>query len=349
MGRSARLENATKLLYRANSCLIRGSPGLPMSVLLITSNRLGDAVLTTGTVPHLAARYPDLPIIVACGALPAPLFEAMPEVAAVWPMVKEPRGGHWFKLWRRAIGRPWRHVVDLRGSAFAYSVLARRRTVLHTDHTLRHRVLHLTEGLGASAPVSPHVAWLPEHEAEARMRLPTGRPFLAIGPTANWAGKQWPATSFGEVAARLTGPGGPLADASILVAGAPDEMAAARPAIDRLPADRTVAAFGWPLPVLAAAFSRAALYIGNDSGLMHLAAAVGTPTLGLFGPSRDAHYAPWGECNRVIRTPAAYEDYLTPNGLDTERAARLMGEIQAGTVYAAAAEMLAERGNSRRD
>lgn len=320
-----------------------------MPVLLITSNRLGDAVLTTGAVPYLASRYPGVEIVVACGALPAPLFEAMPEVSAVWPLAKQPLSGHWLALWRKAIGRRWHHVVDLRGSAFAYSVLTRRRTVVHTDHALRHRVLHLTQGLSASSPVSPSIAWRPEHAAEAGRLLRTDGPLLAIGPTANWAGKQWPAANFGEIAARLTGTNGPLAGAHVLVAGAPDEVAAAQPAIDRLPADRTIAAFGWSLPTLAAAFSKASLYVGNDSGLMHLAAAVGTSTLGLFGPSRDEHYAPWGDGNRVIRTPAAYEDYLTPNGLDTVLAARLMGEIPTETVFAAAAEMLAAGGNSRRD
>lgn len=318
-----------------------------MSVLLVTSNRLGDAVLTTGAVPYLAARYPGADIIVVCGALPAPLFQAMPEVAAVWPMVKQPYGGHWFELWRKAIRQRWDHVVDLRGSAFAYSVVTRRRTVVHTDRALRHRVLHLTQGLGASAPVSPHIAWQPEHAAEADRLLGSDGPLLAVGPSANWVGKQWPAANFGELAVRLTSAGAPLAGAKILVAGAPDEAAAAQPVIDRLPADRTIAAFGWSLPVLAAAFSKASLYVGNDSGLMHLAAAVGARTLGLFGPSRDEHYAPWGDGNRVIRTPAAYEDYLTPNGLDTALAARLMGEIRTDTVFAAAAELLAADGKSR--
>lgn len=335
------------LLYRLTIRLARGSIAPPLSVLLITSNRLGDAILTTGTVPYLAARYPQSRIVVACGGLPAPLFEAMPEVSEVWPVEKQPRGGHWWQLWRRAVGRRWRHVVDLRGSAFAYTVWARRRTVLHTDRTLRHRVVHLTEVLGADEPVAPRIAWRPEHAREADRLLGTQAPILAIGPTANWPGKQWPAAKFGDVAARLTGHGGPLAGAQVLVAGAPNEAPMAQSAIAALPPDRTAAAFGWPLPVLAAAFSRASLYIGNDSGLMHLAAAVGVPTIGLFGPSRDEQYAPWGAGNRVIRTPAAYDDYLIGGRLDTALATRLMDGIPVDDVYSAATGLLeaSRRGN----
>jgi ADP-heptose:LPS heptosyltransferase len=55
-----------------------------------------------------------------------------------------------------------------------------------------------------------------------------------------------------------------------------------------------------------AALKRARLFIGNDSGLMHLAAAAGAPTLGLFGPSDDRLYAPWGQHARVVRGPRSF-------------------------------------------
>ena len=50
---------------------------------------------------------------------------------------------------------------------------------------------------------------------------------------------------------------------------------------------------------------RAALFIGNDTGLMHIAAASGTPTLGLFGPSPIEQYAPWGDNTATVRSKAA--------------------------------------------
>ena len=57
------------------------------------------------------------------------------------------------------------------------------------------------------------------------------------------------------------------------------------------------------------------LFVGNDSGLMHLAAAAGAPTLGLFGPSDDRCYAPWGANGRVLRTP---RDFAAFKALDPE-------------------------------
>jgi ADP-heptose:LPS heptosyltransferase len=59
------------------------------------------------------------------------------------------------------------------------------------------------------------------------------------------------------------------------------------------------------LPVVAAVLARSAIFIGNDSGLMHLAAATGTRTLGLFGPSRSAEYAPAGRRAAFVDAPEA--------------------------------------------
>jgi hypothetical protein len=58
-----------------------------------------------------------------------------------------------------------------------------------------------------------------------------------------------------------------------------------------------------------ACLKRVRLFIGNDSGLMHLAAAAGAPTLGLFGPSDDRLYAPWGEYARTLRGPRDFETF----------------------------------------
>jgi ADP-heptose:LPS heptosyltransferase len=59
-----------------------------------------------------------------------------------------------------------------------------------------------------------------------------------------------------------------------------------------------------------ACLKRARLFIGNDSGLMHLSAAAGAPTLGLFGPSDDRLYGPWGPDARALRGPRDFEAFL---------------------------------------
>ena len=88
-----------------------------------------------------------------------------------------------------------------------------------------------------------------------------------------------------------------------------------------------------------ACLERARLYIGNDSGLMHMAAASGAPTLGLFGPSPDLHYAPYGPDCAVARTPESYEE-LMPPGFDVNITHTLMGNLAIDTVEQAARALI---------
>jgi ADP-heptose:LPS heptosyltransferase len=83
---------------------------------------------------------------------------------------------------------------------------------------------------------------------------------------------------------------------------------------------------------------RAALYIGNDSGLMHLAAAAGIPTLGLFGPSREELYAPWGPLTAAVRPPLSYEEVFSAYS-DHRNTGTLMDALTVDRVEQAAAAL----------
>ena len=85
--------------------------------------------------------------------------------------------------------------------------------------------------------------------------------------------------------------------------------------------------------------ARAALFVGNDSGLMHMAAAAGAPTVGVFGPSRAEHYAPWGPRAEAVRTPEPYEA-LFPPGYDRRTTGSLMTSLAVAPVLAACRRVL---------
>ena len=125
-------------------------------------------------------------------------------------------------------------------------------------------------------------------------------PILAMAPAANWVGKTWPAERFAQVAIQLLG--GPMAGGRLMLLGGPDDSQAVAALRNVVPRERTIDLAG-KVELLAsyACLKRAQLFIGNDSGLMHMAAAAGTPTIGLFGPSDDKLYGPWGENTRIVR------------------------------------------------
>lgn len=309
-----------------------------MRILFITSNRIGDAVLSTGLLAGLMERYPGAKFWVACGPLAVPIFEHAPGVEKVIVLKKMPRAGHWRKLLRETMFRRFEAVVDLRGSATAFLLWAKKRHILRANHTL-HRVIHNAGVAGFDPAPWPRV-W-PGEAARRRAReiIPDGRPVLAIGPSASWKMKMWPIEYQAELVRRLTGPGGPLEGVYVLVAAAPGENELARPILDAVPAERRIELIGEDLSLVAACFERVRLYIGNDSGLMHLSAAAGAPTLGLFGPTPDGRYDPWGTNTAQVRGPRSHEEIIAEEGRSTGRSA--MYDLTVDKVYDAACALLA--------
>ncbi|WP_096702009.1 glycosyltransferase family 9 protein [Magnetospirillum sp. 15-1] len=320
-----------------------------MRILFVTASRIGDAVLSTGLLDWLSRTYPGCRITVACGAAAAGLFEAAPNVERVIPMVKRKRAGHWFDLWRATCGSFWHLVVDLRGSALGWVVPALRRRIAKSSWEPRHRTVHLGEllGIGPQAPVLWTSA---EAEAEAACLIPEGSPVLALGPTANWGAKQWPAERFAVLARRLTAADGLLPGARVALFGAAGERDSIRALIDSLPPERTIDLVGRvSLAVAGACLRRASLYIGNDSGLMHMAAAAGVPTLGLFGPSSELFYGPCGPKVASVRGPRSFEDICHAPDFDHRSTACMMLDLEVDAVARAAAGLLGKCHPERSD
>jgi ADP-heptose:LPS heptosyltransferase len=305
--------------------------------LFVTASRIGDAVLSTGLLSHLAGLHPQARFWVACGAPAAPLFEAAPFVERVIPMVKRRRSGHWLDLWKETAGHYWHMVVDLRGSAIAYALPTTRRRVLKSSWEEKHRLCHLSSAIGLDTPFAPRLWVSPGQADQAAALVPEGSPVLAVGPTANWGAKQWPAERFAEVVARLTADGGILPGARVAVFGAPSERESVRGLLEAVPADRRIDLIGSVgLGLVPAILKRAAFYVGNDSGLMHIAAASGVPTLGLFGPSSEVFYGPWGEHCASVRGPRSFTDICHAPDYDYKSQDCMMLDLTADAVVGAA-------------
>ena len=299
-----------------------------MRILFVTSTRLGDAVLSTGLLGHLLRAHPEARFTVACGPVATGVFAHMPQLERLIVVRKRALSLHWLGLLSQVIGTRWDLVVDLRASALAWMVPARRRAVGKGGRRPGHRLGHIGAVLELDPPPLP-VAWTtPAQEATAAALMP-GSPWLVLGPTANWAGKVWPAERFVAVAEALTAPGGALAGARIAIVGGPGEAerAAAAPVLAALPGALDLVG-RFDVPGTAAVLRRAALYIGNDSGPMHLAAAAGAPVVGVFGPTDAREYGPAGP--RAVAVCAEGPQGATP-----------MEALAAAPVIAAAERLLA--------
>ncbi len=308
-----------------------------MKVLFIGSNRIGDAVLSTGLVDYLGRNNPSARITIVCGPDAVNIFEAAPQVERIIPMAKLRWSAHWLGLWIETVGHFWDLVVDLRASALGWCVPTRARRIMSVSAEPVHRLVSLAKVLQLDQPLPPCVWTTTRHHEVANNLIAEGGPVLAIGPTANWVGKQWRPERFAELIGQLTSPKGILPAARVAVFGAADERKFSAITIDSIPASRRIDLVGRvDLLTAASCIERCSLYIGNDSGLMHLAAATGTPTLGLFGPSRECHYAPWGEKTAFVRTALRYEELVDVPGYDHRRQETLMDSLTVESVEEAA-------------
>lgn len=289
-----------------------------MNVLFITASRLGDAVLSTGLLDHIIRAYPEARITIACGALPASLFEGMPGLVRIIPMRKKKFHGHWLDLWKQVIGTRWDMVVDLRDSAVSRLVRAEKRYIFSKNiDRNRHKVEQAAAVMALDYVPAPRIWVTGTQQKQAEELIPPGGPVLGVGPTANWIGKTWPAERFIEVIAYITGAEGPLPAARVAVFAAPGEEDEARKVLASVPPARQIDVIAKTDPgTAAAALARCAFYIGNDSGLMHCAAAAGVPTVGLFGPSYPHLYRPWGAHTAYAQTPESFDQLTDFDGYD---------------------------------
>jgi ADP-heptose:LPS heptosyltransferase len=211
----------------------------------------------------------------------------------------------------------------------------------------RHVIDHYLEMLRPLRIDSPLVRFdLPEAADDARMGEQTLRSlglehdrFAILNPGAGWPSKIWPPERHGEMARRLADAYGL---ASLAVWGVPSEKPLAESIVAT---SRGAARLAPPTTItqLAALCRRSAMFLGSDTGPMHLAVAVGTPTISLHGPSQAEWCGAYGPEN--IRLQARYEGGSANQRRQADDSA--MREITVDMVFDACCRLLDQRRQRR--
>lgn len=209
---------------------------------------------------------------------------------------------------------------------------------------MRHRVDRdqaALKPLGIRPSEAPPRLWLTEEdEAHAdelldRLGISRGRPIAMIQPGARYWFKAWPHERFAELADRLASDYG----CQVLIGGNRDEETLAQ-RIQELANSRPISIAGKAtLKQFAAIAKRAVLFVGNDSGAMHIASAVGTPLVALFGPSNPEEWGPRGNRVKVLYKGLDCRACFHPTCERGEL--NCMKQISAQEVYIAAVQQLA--------
>jgi heptosyltransferase-3 len=295
-----------------------------MRILFITSARFADAINCCGVLEQLRLQHRHARFTIACGASSGGLFGHFPNLERLILVDKGNQDFPQFHLWRKVIGRAWDLTVDVRGSGVTSFVISNRKKIIKGDRSAR-QYRQLSAALGIAPAPLPFIWTNPSDYVEAEQLLPVGGPIIGLCPTASNKRKIWPAARYAE-AFRTLAKTLPGARAAVFASPSDSERYVCAELLALLPGAINLAR-NFAIPQLAACCTRLALLIANDSGLPHIAAAAGAPTLSLFTSPRADEFAAVGP--RTASLIATSEPSETPMAL-----------LAVETVVAAAARLL---------
>jgi lipopolysaccharide heptosyltransferase I len=295
-------------------------------ILLIKLSAFGDVIHALPTLEALRSLFPQAHITWLVEEAFAPLLAGHPALNEVWAIprlrfVQQSVGSQAARLARmvrRVRAQPFDLVIDLQGllKSALWAALARSPRKIGYDRTREGSSLVLTEKLppydpeahavlrylnvarhlGASeAPPHFRLEHLLADSGEILGEIPR-KPYVVLHPGARWATKLWPEVQWAKLAARLTDQG-----LAVVLTGSPGDAALAEAIVTQCPAPVINLAGRTDIKALAAVLKGAALAVTTDTGPMHLAAALGTRVVALFGPTAPWRTGPFGEGHEIIR------------------------------------------------
>jgi ADP-heptose:LPS heptosyltransferase len=276
-----------------------------MRILIVTSARFADAVNCTGVIEQLRLQHRHARFTIACGASSGSLFTHFPNLERLVLIDKGNRDFRQFHVWRKLVTTSWDLTIDIRGSEITKFMLSSKRKIIKGDRAAR-QYKPLSSALGISPPPLPTIWTNPADHEEAERLLPNGAPIIGLCPTAAEKRKIWPAERYAELFRQL----------AIMIPGARAAVFASPSDSERYICAELLAALpgainlsrNLSMPLLAACSNRLALLVANDSGMPHISAAAGTPTLSLFTSPRADTFAPVGPHTSTVAATTELTD-----------------------------------------
>ena len=306
-------------------------------ILIISSNRLGDSILFSGLNKYYRDFFKDAHITLACGPIPASLFKYCKNINRVIIFKKKKNSIHWLILWFKCSFKLWDLIIDLRGSILSYLLLTKERLLFKGKGSNSHVVKRVSNLIGEKI-LEPDLDIeinqdISQNDLKSIRKLKKKHEIIVIAPTANWVGKIWPAERFLELMRRIEN-NRRFRNPYFIIIGSREE----RKNINELLVNaNTLNLYDLvgkvTLVEILFIMRESDLFVGNDSGLMHMAALSKIPTVGLFGPSDPSKYHPWGKKTLVIKSPKSFQELMGFKGFDHKKIDSLMTDLTVNSVY----------------
>ena len=305
-----------------------------MKILFITSTRVGDAVLATSVLNYIIKKYPRSSIFLASGREPLSIYTNYKNIKRIFILKKILFKSHWLKLWLNTFFMKWDIIIDLRGSLISYMLFTKERYVYKSLGKNVHRLDELAFLMKTKHLSLPSIPLINNDVSLARTKLSKLENIIAIGASANWPAKVWPSKKFAKLIKMLLKHKKFKKNISIVFFGSSRDDKDTKKII-RFIKIKNIKNFCGKLNLLEvlACLRECKLFIGNDSGLMHIAASSGIPTIGLFGPSLESRYGPKGPNAHFVRTKKSYYELTGKKDFNWDTKKNLMNSLSVQKVY----------------
>lgn len=341
------------------------SPG-SLRILLVKLSSFGDLLHALPTLEALREAFPAGHITWLVEEAYAPLLAGHPALNEVWPVPRVRLGGkvgrgellNLLRLLRRVRSTPFDMVIDLQGllKSALWVALAKSPRKVGYDRTRELSYLALTERLSPYDPEA-HAVWrylnvarhLGAPPALPRFRLglvpafpnsliSPNRPIVVLHPGARWPTKRWPAASWANLADWLSRE----KRCAVVITGSAGDRELAEEITGRMREQAWNLAGRTTLAELAGIMKKARLAVTADTGPMHLAAALGTKVVAIFGPTAPGRTGPFGEGHKVVRLDLSCSPCFQRRCPDP----RCLTGLSPEAVQAAVEKSLSSSGNS---
>ncbi|MEM7469378.1 MAG: glycosyltransferase family 9 protein [Pseudomonadota bacterium] len=282
-------------------------------ILFVTLSNIGDLVMTTPVLQAINDRFPSSIVDVVADRRSGALLSACPFLGE---LIWKKKRATWREQWqflKTIRSNNYALAIDLRGPWLAFLARAEQRGIKRAWRTGMHAVQHHFSALPkslASLTIPPAKIWLStesKEKANELLKINHSKRVLSMGPGANWPGKIWPTSYYADLANLVS-----ARFDELWLFGGPDDRDLCAQIADQTKLRSVNLCGRTSLMESAACLAESTAFVGNDSGIGHMAAALNVPSLTVFGEGEPDRYRPWGSHSEIVLAPNKQLDKLAP-------------------------------------
>ncbi len=294
---------------------LKGDPSAVEKILLVRMRRIGDILMTTPAVQALRAHYPRAHMTYVVEEPYRALVEGSPDLDEVAVFPRDLSPGEFLRLMHPLRERRYDLLIDFHGGPRAFWISLLSRAGCKVGHRLKYKHhfydltlprtsrhhsvedhLNLVRAVGVEIKDAPRLTMAPASEREAenidgviRREELKGRRIIVLHVGAGNRFRDWGEDNLGLLISRLSS----LPDVGVALIGGPEDVSRSNSLAAPYAGRVASLAGGLNLREVRELILRADLFVGPDSGPMHIAATTETPIVAYFGPTLPAQFSPW--------------------------------------------------------